>query len=315
MDTIRPDNEEVRTFSSVLEEITVKDSELKEVKIGLDSFGPWSNSKYKCLKKCPFQFYLKYVLKIKIPEKDKTQADLVSPNVGKAAHQILEHIVLGKSMDKAFALTRKEYHEDGVLDGEGWARVEALRLNIETFKERLEEFDRMSPIGRIFTEIRIGVTREFEPTGFFSDDVWLRGIIDLVLLLDCKDVILVDHKTGGGQGSIAPYEEQLDWYKVLFHFGIQKVRGGQSAVHFIAEGINKMAKYHAASDIENTLKNSLIMSLEGALEMLTDKGYFKHVRGSQCKWCEYDNVGCKSGALKPLELKTKRWIEIHKANI
>lgn len=158
----------------------------------------------------------------------------------------------------------------------------------------------------------MGVTRNFEPTGFFSKDVWLRGVIDLVMVLDCMDAVIFDHKTGGGQGGIKNYEEQLDWYKILFNFGVSKINGAQTGVHFIGEGEVKMGGYTPNSDIEGNLKNSLEMSLEGAIDLLKEKGFFKHVRGGYCKWCEYDNIGCKSGELKPLELSTKRWIQIKK---
>lgn len=290
-----------------------KEAEIESVKLDLDSFGPWSNSKYKALKKCPFQFYLKYIVKYKVPEKYQTESDPVSANVGKAAHEILENILTGKSVDKAYSLVKANYVDKKVLTETQWTeKVDILNYNITKFAERITDFNRRNPIKRVITEFRIGVTKSFEQTGFFSDDVWIRGVVDLALILENLDVVIIDHKTGGGQGPIKPFEEQLDWYKVLFHFGIQKVKNIQTGIHFIGEGEVKMASLSPASDIENTLKNSLVMSLEGAIEMLLEKGYFKHVRGSYCKWCEYDNLGCKSGELKELELSTKRWIEIHK---
>jgi hypothetical protein len=256
---------------------------------------------------------LKYVLKFKIPDIYQTQSDPTSANVGKAAHEILEGILLGKTVDKAFSQVKKNYIDKKVLTADQWGeKVDLLHYNITRFKDRIDDFNRKNPIKRIFTEIRSGVTKDFEPTGFFSDDVWLRGVIDLVLLLECMDSVIIDHKTGGGQGPITPFTEQLDWYKILMHFGIEKMRGIQTGIHFIGEGEVKMGDYSPASDIENKLKNTLMMSLEGAIDMLLEKGYFKHVRGSYCKWCEYDNLGCKSGELKPLELSTKKWIEIHK---
>lgn len=290
-------------------QITKKHSELEAVDISIDGFAPWSNSKYKSLKKCPLQFYLKYILKIKIPENYLIQSDPVSANVGKAAHEILESILLGKSIDKAYQQTKKSFLEKKLLKLEDWeTKVEALNFNITKFKDRIDDFDRKNSIKRILTELRIGVTKQFEPTGFFTDDVWIRGVIDLVLLLDCLDAIVLDHKTGGGQGPITPYEEQLDWYKILLHFGIEKVRGIQTGIHFIGEGEIKMGQYSPFNDIENKLKNTLLMSLDGAIEMLYAKGYFKHVRGYYCKWCEYDNLGCKSGELKDLEKSTTKWM-------
>jgi ATP-dependent exoDNAse (exonuclease V) beta subunit len=301
------------TIPEMVEDIKRRDAELDQVKIDIDSFGPWSFSKYKSLKKCPFQFYLKYILKFKVPENLQLESDPVSANVGKAAHEILENILLGKSVEKSYAKVKKDYVDKGILSEELWeTKVNSLEYNITKFQERIEGFHLRTPVKRVLTELRMGVTRNFEQAGFFSKDVWIRGVIDLVLVLECMDAVIFDHKTGGGQGSVKNYEEQLDWYKVLFHFGVNKVKGAQTGVHFIGEGEVKMASYSSETDIENHVKNSIVMSLEGAIEMLLEKGYFKHVRGSYCKWCEYDNIGCKSGELKPLELTTKRWIPIRK---
>lgn len=295
------------------EEIKKKESELKEVKLDLISLGAWSNSKYKSLKKCPFQFYLKYILKFKVPSHFQIQDDPISAPVGTAAHEILEKVMLGKKLDKAVSEVRHSNITKKILTPTQWEeRVDPLQYNISQFVERIEDFNRRNPIKRVLTELRIGVTRKYEATGFFADDVWLRGVIDLVLLLECMDAVILDHKTGGGQGSVRVYQDQLDWYKVLLHFGIQKVVGAQSGVHFIGAGEVKMAEYSEAKHIESNLINTLEMSLEGAIDSMVEKGFFKHVRGSYCKWCEFDSIGCKSGALKPIELGTKKWIQIHK---
>jgi hypothetical protein len=294
-----------------VQEIEKLNSELTEVKLDLISLGPWSFSKYKSLKKCPFQFYLKYILKFKIPENVLTQSDPISANVGKAAHEILEHILEGVNIDEAYSKVRTDYLEKGLLPEEVWKeRVDILHFNINKFKERIDSFKLRTPIKKVYTELKMGVTRDFRSTSFYSKEVWLRGVIDLVLVLECMDIVIIDHKTGGGQGSPNVYKEQLDWYKILFYFAIHKVLGAQTGIHFIGEGEVKMIDYTPAKDIETNLKNGLEMGLEGAIDMLKEKGYFKHIRGSYCKWCEYDNIGCKSGELKDLELSTKKWVQI-----
>ncbi len=275
------------------------------------AWGPWSSSKLKCLQKCPFQYYLRYILKAKIPAHWQIQTDPTSANVGKAAHQILEYVLVGKTVDAAYKKTKEDYLRDKLLTEEVWAeKVDILYYNINNFKERIEAFAKRNPIKRVLTELRIAITKDYEPTGFFSDDVWLRGVVDLVIMLECNDAIVFDHKTGGGLGGVKYYTAQLDWYKVLFHFGINRVNGVQTGVHFIAAGDVSMDVYSPANAIENNLKNSLEMSLEGAIDKLKDLGYFKHIRGGQCKWCDYDQVGCKSGELKAMELGTKKWFEI-----
>lgn len=303
----------ITTINGLIEQAYKQDAAVEKVDLNIHgNFAPWSFSKYKSLKKCPFQFYMKYLAKLKVPETLLIQSDPVSANVGKAAHAILEDIVVGKDMTKTYDKVKKEYVGSNQLSEESWEKVKALEYNILKFKERVEAFNLKTPVKRIFTEIRMGLNKDYEPTGFFSEDVWIRGVIDLVLMLECGDAVILDHKTGGGQGSVRVYEEQLDWYKFLLHLGVTRVTGAQTGIHFIGEGEIKMASFSSSESIEGHIKNSIEMSLEGAVDALVQIGYFKHVRGSYCKWCEYDNLGCKSGELKKLELGTKRWFPIKK---
>lgn len=278
-----------------------------------DRLGPWSYSRYKSLTKCPLQFFLKNILKVKIPEGAAKQDDPTSANVGKAAHQILEDCVRfpNLKLDEVTSKVRKEYVEGETpqLSPEAWEeKVETLFYNITKFVERIESFGRANPIKAFRPEVEVALSRELKPVPFFSPSAWIRGYIDLVIELENGDIIILDHKTGA-VGSIKPYEAQLDWYKVMYHFGQSRVRGAQSAVHFIREGDLKMGAFTPAKDIENKLLNTLEMSIEGAVESVVSTGKFKRVRGGYCQWCDFDNMGCKSGDLKPVEEASKRFFE------
>lgn len=284
--------------------------ELVAIKMDWITLGPWSMSKLKVLDKCPFQFYLKYILKIKVPDVIAEKDDPLSANVGSAAHRILELTLLGKSVDDSFTATLKEF-VPAMLTQEQWEeKVVPLEYNITSFKERIEALARNHPIKRVLTELRMGVTKDWEPTGFFAENVWYRGVIDLIIMLANGDVIIIDHKTGGGEGSVKVYKPQLDSYKVLFHHGINKIEGAQSGIHFIAAGEVKMADYSDKAEIEGKLRRSMEWNTQAAIDKTVEFGYFKHIRGSWCKWCDYDRQGCKSAELKPLELSTKKFFPI-----
>ena len=49
--------------------------------------------------------------------------------------------------------------------------------------------------GEGLPEQKLALTREFEPTGFFDDDVWVRGIVDYTKL-NGSHMVVVDHKFG-----------------------------------------------------------------------------------------------------------------------
>ena len=282
----------------------VTEEELENLEISTDGFGAWSHSKLKLLDKCPLSFYLKYVLKVKVPA---PPISLVT-EVGKAAHYILEQMILGKSITASMAETKKKY--SSVITEEDWkAQVETLEYSFAKFAERLENFQKANKVKRFLQELRIGCTKDWSPTGFFADDVYFRGVIDLVIQLENNDILSIDHKTGApALMGVRNFKDQLDTYKVLFHYGVEKVKGGQSGIHYIRDAEIKMDDYASAEEIEKKLVPRLEFHIEGSVERLKELGFFKHVAGNQCKYCDFA-VDCKSGALKDLEKKTVRFFK------
>lgn len=294
--------------------------EVTEVNLTPLGLGPWSFSKQKMLTKCPFQFYLKYVLKAK-----PTVAPLISviTEQGKAAHRILELVVMGKSIDDAFRLVKREY--EVVLPGDLWDHgdgheaggVGRSEYSITKFRERLDDFEKKHPVKRYLTELRIGVTKDWEPTGFFSSnnedssrDVYYRGVIDLIIQLENEDVLFLDHKFGPPAiMGVKNFQDQLDTYKVLFSKGIQPYGDAQSGVHFVRDGEILMGSVTSKYDVENTMQNRVEFSIKGAIDRVLDLGYFKHVAGSHCQWCDFAGA-CKAGELKKMELDSKKWFPI-----
>lgn len=285
------------------------DIELQQPEVLLTDrgLGPWSFSKLKTLQQCPLQFYLKYILKLKV---QRVQEGLPVSEIGSAAHKILEHVVIHGSVGDGFKEAKKSYLPS---IGEAYWKehVESLELNIIEFAHKLEEFDRKTPIKNRWSELRIGVTYEWERTGFFATDVYFRGIIDLILFLENQDALIIDHKTGGGTqyGGIKNYTTQLDIYKLMMHYGVQKIKGAQSGIHFIREGAIVLDDYTPAEEIETRLKNRLQFYIESAIDSVKEIGYFKHKRGNLCKYCEFDPA-CKEGFYKPMEVESKKYFPI-----
>jgi hypothetical protein len=283
-----------------------KGSEFTLTEYNRYTLGPWSISKLKCLQKCPFQFYLKYLIKAKLPRELQTQ-DMTVTHTGSAAHRILEFVTMGKDIASSFSATHAEFvlcHPPKLTQQQWDDNVTNLEMSIIAFQERFQRLERAYPIKRVLTELRIGVTKDWEPTGFFSDDVYFRGVIDLVVQLENGDIIVIDHKTGGGDAGIRYYEEQLNSYKVMYHFGVSHIKGAQSGVHFIRKQDVIMGQYSPIDEIENKLRNGLEWSVDGAIDSLKEIGFFKHKRSAMCQYCEFNDI-CKAGKLKPLELSTK----------
>jgi hypothetical protein len=297
-----------------IEELTEATNNRDKVEMTPESLGPWSISKLKLLQKCPFAFYTKYVVKVKLPKELQAMVDTTMADIGSSAHKILESLMFGKSLSQSYSIAKHEFVDGGKLTPQQWAeKIVPVETNIVSFKERIEAFERSNPIKRVLTELRIGVTKDWEPTGFFGDDVYMRGVIDLSLHLENNDLVVIDHKFGGSSSfGLRNYEMQLKSYKPLYHFGIGNVRGAQSGVHWIAEGDVKLGDYHDRAAIEGTLKNEIEFMIQGAIDGVTENhGYFKHVSGSMCQYCEFRDP-CKAKQLLPIEKTTKKFFEIKK---
>lgn len=270
--------------------------------------GPWSYSKLKVLKNCPLKFYLQYVLKVKPAE--EPPISLVT-EVGKAAHRILEFMIAGKSMENAYKEAFKEFSQ--TITKEQWEEnLVSVEYNITRFMDKIEMFERNHGVKRFLQEIRIGCTKNWEPTGFFADDVYFRGVIDLVIQLKNGDIVIIDHKYGPPVAmGLRNFQDQLNTYKVMFHKGIEKIEGAQSGIHFIREGETLLDSYSDAAEIEDSLTGRIDFFVEGTIESLLEIGYFKHIAGNACKYCDY-KAECKAGKFKQLETESKKWFEIKK---
>lgn len=280
--------------------------EIDEIDFTPEGLGPWSISKLKMLRNCPLQFFLQYVVKQKPIEPPPIS---VVTETGKAAHRILEFIIKGKSIEDSFKATRHEFTE--TLTNEDWSNnIETIELSVNNFAERLESFEKKFGIKRFIPELKIGVNKNWEPTGFFAKDVYWRGVVDLVIQLNNGDILIIDHKYGPDPAfGIKNNKEQLDSYKVLFHYGVDKIKGAQSGIHFVKHSEIIMDDYADANEIENSLQPRLEFYTKGAIDNLLELGFFKHKRQNMCKYCAFDKE-CKEGLLKDLEKSTKKYFPI-----
>lgn len=288
---------------------------VKEVKLDDISLGPWSHSKLKTLEKCPLQFFLKYVVKAKLPKELAELQDSSAADTGSAAHKILEHIFSGHEVPRAYALAKAEFVPDKLSEEMWEERIVGVEGNIISFKDRIDSFKRRHKVKKIYQEVRIGVTRDWKKTTFFAGDVWLRGVIDFVILLENGDILLIDWKYGPpANAGIRFYTQQLDSYGPLFNYGVTAIKGMTSGIGFIRDGEIILGEYKDEDAISNKLKNTVMWNIEGAIEQVKTDGKFEKKVGSHCTYCEFA-PWCKSRTkgtnLKELEESTRRFIPIN----
>lgn len=311
------DAELEKVSDDFLKYLNEQNKKLKEVKLDDISLGPWSHSKLKVLEKCPLQFYLKYVLKAKLPDYLAANQDTLARDVGSAAHKILEHIFSGHTVPSAYALAKNEFVPDKLSEVQWAENLIPVENNIINFKERIESFKRRHKVKKIYQEVRIGVTKDWKKTGFFDKDVWMRGVIDFVILLENGDILLIDWKFGPPAASgIRFYKQQLNSYAPLFNYGVSPIRGMTSGIGFIKDGEIILDEYKDEDQVTRKLKAEVEWNVEGAIEQVKTDGKFEKKPGSQCTYCEF-SPWCKNRSkgrnLKELEESTKRFIPINPA--
>lgn len=153
----------------------------------------WSFSRLKAFEQCPKKFYhLKVV-------KDYSEPETEAMTYGTEFHEAAEF-----------------YVRDGA----------PLPAHFEFAKELLDSLNNIE--GEKLCEYEMGLTENLTPCGFKADDVWFRGIADLLILnRDKKRAFVVDYKTGRNAKYADRGQLELMALCVFKHFPeIEEVRAG-----------------------------------------------------------------------------------------
>jgi len=158
----------------------------------------WSHSSLKDYEGCPRRYHEVKVLK-KFPFKDN-EATLYGKEFHKAAE---DYIKEGKDLPEQFMYAQ--------------STLDALNK-----KE-----------GRKLCEYQMALTTELKPTGWFDKDVWVRGIVDLLIVDDDNlTAWVVDYKTGNNK---YPDREQLKLMSLMVFAHLPHIRKINSALLFVVK--------------------------------------------------------------------------------
>lgn len=145
---------------------------------------------------------------------------------------------------KAFDTCPKQFYHVSVLRQFPYEETEAMRYGTE-FHKAAEDFIRdgtdiperfqfAAPAlealarkpGKKLCEYKFGLTEELEPCGFFDDNVWFRGIVDLAII-DGDMAYIVDYKTGKSARYAEKGQLELMALAMFRHFPeINHIRAG-----------------------------------------------------------------------------------------
>jgi len=155
------------------------------------SVSPWSFSKIKAFEQCPKQFYHMKIAK------DYTEKETEAMLYGTLFHEAAENFV-----------------KDDTPIPEKFKYAEAALTSLK------------NKPGKKLCEYKLGLTEDLEPCGFFDENVWFRGIADLIIL-DGDTAWVVDYKTGKSAKYADKGQLELMALATFKHFPeIKKVKAG-----------------------------------------------------------------------------------------
>lgn len=157
------------------------------------SITPWSFSRIKAFEQCPKQFYHEKILR----EFPFVETDAI--RYGHAFHLAAEEYIRDGT-----PLPKKFDYAQGVLDS----------LNAKP--------------GEKLCEYKLGITENLTPCDFGAEDVWFRGIADLLVVdRESKTAWVIDYKTGKNAKYADKGQLELMALAVFLHFPeVKHVRGG-----------------------------------------------------------------------------------------
>jgi len=204
----------------------------------------WSYSSIKTFEQCPKKyFHLKVV-------KDVKDEPGEAADYGTAVHLAAEEYIRdGKPIPEKFAYIRPVVERLAALPGEKHA------------------------------ELKLGVTSDLTPCGFFDKDVWWRGIADL-LVIDGHRAWCVDYKTGKSARYADTKQLDLLAGAVFTHFPeVQKIK---SSLIYVVSG-ELIPKTHVITERSTYLSvfNDELARLDAAME----NGVWNAKSSGLCPWC------------------------------
>jgi hypothetical protein len=207
----------------------------------------WSYSSLKTFEQCPKKYYHLRVLK---DVKDEgSEATIYGQEVHKAA---------------------EEYIKDGV----------PIPKKFEFLQDVCDAFKIIE--GEKHCELKMGVRRTptgYEPCGFFDQDVWWRGVADLVII-NGKLAFSIDYKTSKN----AKYADlkQLDVVAAALFTHFPQIEKIKSGLVFVVSG-EFIHKEHSAD-----LRDSYFASFDDNLDRLAaaqETGVWNANTGPLCRFC------------------------------
>ena len=163
----------------------------------------------------------------------------------------MEKVKWSHSALKDFEGCARRYYEVKVLKKYPFPDTEQIRYGTQLHEaaekyvrdnvDMPPQFEYVKPVldsllakpGRKFVEYEMGLTEELNPCGFKSENVWVRGIADLVIVDDDNfTAYVVDYKTGNDK---YPDRDQLVLMSLMVFKHFPHIKRVKSALLFVVK--------------------------------------------------------------------------------
>jgi len=199
---------------------------------------------------------------------------------------------------KDFEGCQRRYHEIKVLKNYPFVETEATRygtqvhesleLYIKDGKPIPPEHSQFQPVvdallkkaGRRLPEYEMALDANLNPVSWGDDNVWVRGIADLIIIDDENlTAWVVDYKTGNNR---YPDREQLVLMSLLVFAHFAHIRQVRSALLFVVK--NDMVKHNMSVD-ETKDEWQRYRERSARISACIDSGVWNPKQTPLCGWC------------------------------
>tara|TARA_B100001093_G_scaffold271736_1_gene259706 strand:+ start:9366 stop:10028 length:663 start_codon:yes stop_codon:yes gene_type:complete len=201
---------------------------------------------------------------------------------------------------KDFTKCPRKYHETKVLRNYKTSETQAIiygkevhtacELYIEKgteLPERFSQFDSMMKAlnnidGTKLTEYQFALDKDRKPCGFESKDMWVRGIVDL-LIIDGDLAYIVDYKTGNDRFADT---DQLKLMAIMAFYHFPKIKNIKACLLFMVK--NRIIKEtYERKDLEKLWERFEINLYK--LRQSFASGTWNPNPTPLCKWCPVES--------------------------
>ena len=139
------------------------------------------------------------------------------------------------------------------------------------------------PLGdyTVYSERKLGIREDGSACDFFADDVYARGVLDVVLLPNRRAdlAMLIDHKTG----KVREEPDELQFHAVLLQAHHPLLRSIKGWYNWLAA--DKMGTVHDLSDTKKYLQRLSLMQDRIKQAFPLGAQAFPPKQSGLCPWC------------------------------